>query len=166
MNNKTEANILVETFESVRNLSKYYLSNLKGIDVYKKMTVDGKSFNSPYWITAHLVWTEHNLLYLAMCGEKMDIQWLEKFSIGSEPPVEKDFPEYQVILATLDEVHAKAMKLVGSLTNEQLDEPNALNFSFGGVNSRRAVIKHAIRHEPMHIGQISWYLKLNNVEMP
>ena len=166
MNNKTEANILVETFESVRNLSRYYLSNLKDIDVYRKIELDGKTFNSPYWITAHLVWTEHNLLYEAMCGEKMQIEWLEKFSRGSEPPVEKEFPEFQIILKTLDEVHAKAMKLIASLSDEQLDEPNALGYSFGGVNSRRAVIKHAIRHEPMHIGQISWYLKLNGVKMP
>ena len=96
----------------------------------------------------------------------MNIPWVEKFSIGTTPPNDPDLPNFEEVMKTLDEVHQRAMKIIKSLTNEQLDEPNAHNISFGGVNSKRAIIKHAICHEPMHIGQISWILKMNNIKMP
>jgi uncharacterized damage-inducible protein DinB len=163
---KTEAQIYAETFESVRNLSKFYLSQLTGIDVHKSIEFNGKKFNSPYWIAAHLTWTEHSLLIEALGAELMNIPWLEKFSIGTEPPGDANLPAFEEILETMEQVHSSAMEKVNSLTDEQLDEPNVHNITFGGVNSKRAIIKHCIRHEPMHIGQISWYLKINDVEMP
>jgi len=163
---KTEAQIYAETFESVRNLSKFYLSQLGGIDVHKSMEFNGKKFNSPYWIAAHLTWTEHSLLIEGLGAELMNIPWLDKFSIGTEPPDDSNLPTYDKILETMGLVHEKAMERVKSLTGEQLDEPNNINLTFGGANSKRAIIKHCIRHEPMHIGQISWYLKINDVEMP
>jgi hypothetical protein len=163
---KAEAEILAETFESVRNLSKFYLSQLGDINVYEQLTVNGKTFNSPYWIAAHLTWTEHSLLIEGMGAELMPIDWLEKFSIGTTPENGEDLPKFEEVLIKMDEVHEYAMKIIKALTDEQLDEPNNLGLSFGGVNNKRAIIKHAIRHEPMHIGQISWYLKLNDVKMP
>jgi len=163
---KLEAQIYAETFDMVRNLSKFYFSNLGDIDVHKCIEIGGKKFNSPYWIAAHLTWTEHSLLIEAMGRELMNIPWLEKFSIGTEPPDGDDLPTFSEILKTMEVVHNTAMNYLKSMTDAELDEPNAFNFSFGGVNSKRSIIKHCIRHEPMHIGQLSWYLKINNVEMP
>lgn len=163
---KTEAEILADAFESVRNLSKFYLSQLGDIDVYKQIEINGIKFNSPYWIASHLTWTEYSLLIEGMGADSMDIPWLEKFKIGSVPEDEDGLPRYDEVLEMLEVVHEKAMKVVKSLTEKQLDEPNNIGATFGGVNSKRAILKHAIRHEPMHIGQISWYLKLNGVEMP
>jgi uncharacterized damage-inducible protein DinB len=130
------------------------------------MSINGKTFNSPYWIAAHLTWTEHSLLIEGMGAELMPIPWLEKFSIGKIPENTEVLPKYEEVLKIMEEVHENAMKVINSLTDKQLDEPNTFGVTFGGVNSKRAVIKHAIRHEPMHIGQISWYLKLNDVKMP
>ncbi len=163
---KTEAQIYAETFEGVRNLSKFYLSQLGDINIKKSLEINGKKFNSPYWIAAHLTWTEHSLLIEGLGAEPMNIPWLEKFSIGTEPPDGNDLPAYDDILKTMEAVHSKAMEKVISLSEAELDEPNAHNFTFGGVNSKRSIIKHCIRHEPLHIGQISWYLKLNDVKMP
>ncbi len=45
-----------------------------------------------------------------------------------------------------------------------LDEPNHANLTFRAGNSKRTVIRHAIRHEPCHTGQIGWLLKLSGLE--
>lgn len=163
---KTEAQIYAEVLDSVRNLTKFYLSGLKGIDVHKSMEIGEQKFNSPYWIAAHLTWSEHSLLLEGLGAENMNIPWLEEFSIGTEPPAGNDLPDYEDILKTMETVHEKATNKVKSLTDDELDEKNLLGFAFGGSDSKRAIIKHCIRHEPMHVGQISWYLKINKVEMP
>ena len=96
----------------------------------------------------------------------MDIPWLEEFSIGSTTANKDTWPEYNEVLKRMDEVHDAAMNLIRSLSDEELDKPNLIGATFMRTNSKRAVITHAIRHEPMHTGQISWILKLNSVEMP
>jgi uncharacterized damage-inducible protein DinB len=165
MSTKTEAQILAEAFEFARGLSKFYLSKLDGLDLDKRPEIGGVKFNSAYWIAAHLVWTEHFLLIEGMGAPSMHIPWIDQFSIGSNPDEIMEKPKYSEILEKLDEVHEMAMEKVLSMTDEELDEPNSINANFGGVNNKRNVIKHAIRHEPMHIGQLSWILKANGVEM-
>jgi uncharacterized damage-inducible protein DinB len=48
------------------------------------------------------------------------------------------------------------------MKDEELDKPNHINAAFGGKSDKRAVLKHAIRHEPMHIGQLSWIMKITS----
>lgn len=165
MSKKTEAQILAEAFEFSRGLTRFYFSKLDGIDLDKRIEVNGVKFNSPYWIAAHLVWSEHFLLIEGMGAPSMHIPWIDQFSIGSDPDKITDKPKYSEIMEKLDEVHEMAMEKVLAMTDEELDEPNSINANFGGLNNKRNVIKHAIRHEPMHTGQISWILKLNGVEM-
>ncbi|MEZ4823207.1 MAG: DinB family protein [Ignavibacteria bacterium] len=70
------------------------------------------------------------------------------------------------VLKTMDEVHEKALTVIKNQTDEQLDEDNLFGESFGGSKSKRTLIIHAIRHEPMHIGQLSWILKSNGLTLP
>ena len=163
---KTEAEIYAGTFESVRSITKFYLSKLGDTDIHKSIEFNGKKFNNPYWIAAHLTWSEHLLILTGIGAEPMNILWLDKFSIGTVPSDDKDLPSFSEILETMDKVHMKSMVELKSLSDAQLDEPNPHNFSFGGANSKRNIIKHSIRHEPMHIGQLSWYLKINDIKMP
>lgn len=156
---KTEAEILADVYEKVRNLSKMYIGALKDIDIYKRPEIGDVKFNSPYWIVAHLVWTEHSLLVYGVGCQDMNIEWLEDYSYGSNPDVIKSKPPYEEVLKKLDEVHEKAVKIIKGLSDDQLEEDNNIGASFGGVKSKRNVITHAIRHEPMHIGQLSWILK-------
>jgi uncharacterized damage-inducible protein DinB len=165
MSKKTEAQILADAYEFSRGLTKYYFSKLDGLDLNQKLEINGKKMNSPYWIAAHLVWTEHFLLIEGLGLPSMNIPWMEQYGFGSDPEKISYKPEYDEILKKLEEVHEAAMKHLKSLTNEQLDEPNNINANFGGVNNKRNVIKHAIRHEPMHTGQISWILKANGIKM-
>ena len=165
MAKKSESETLADTYEAVRGLTKFYFSQAKDIDVHKRWGVDGITFNSIYWMVGHLTWTEHMLLVEGLTGNKADIPWLEDFAMGTNPPDRNSNPTFEEALKKLDEVHTEAVKNIRSLTDEQLDEPNHQGIAFMGKNTKRNVIMHAIRHEPMHIGQLSWILKLNGIKI-
>ena len=165
MAKKSESETLADTYEGVRGLTKFFFSKTKDINVHKRWSVDGISFNSIYWMAAHLTWTEHMLLVEGLTGKKMDIPWLEDFAMGTVPPARNSNPTYEEALKQLDEVHKEAVKNIRSLTDEQLDEPNHQDVAFMGKNTKRNIIMHAIRHEPMHLGQLSWLLKLNGIKI-
>ncbi|MCB0726405.1 MAG: DinB family protein [Ignavibacteriae bacterium] len=160
---KSESEILAEVYEMVRGLSIFYLSNLSKIDIDKRIEADGIKYNSAYWIAAHLVWTEHSLILNGIAGEDMKIDWLNDYAYGCDPDKIKNKPPIEEVLKTMDEVHEKALTVIKNQTDEQLDEDNLFGESFGGSKSKRTLIIHAIRHEPMHIGQLSWILKSNGL---
>ncbi|MDQ3022520.1 MAG: DinB family protein [Bacteroidota bacterium] len=161
---KTEAQVLMEVYENVRGLSKMFITPLIDIDIDHRLEINDTKFNSAYWIIAHLVWTEHFLLVQGVGGEDMNIPWLEEYSFGTNPDEVKTKPPYEEVLKKLDEVHQKAVEIVKGLSDVQLDEENHVNASFGGLKNKRNVIIHAIRHEPMHIGQLTWILKSNGLK--
>jgi uncharacterized damage-inducible protein DinB len=160
---KSESQILANVYDSVRGLSKYFMSDLSKIDIDKRIETEGCSFNSAYWIIAHLVWTEHSLILNGIAGENMDIDWLENYSFGSDPDKIKFKPPFDEVLGKLDEVHSRAVEIIANLSDEQLEEDNLFGESFGASKSKRNLIIHAIRHEPMHIGQLSWILKAHGI---
>ncbi|MDZ4847200.1 MAG: DinB family protein [Chitinophagales bacterium] len=161
---RTEANILADNYESVRLLTKWYISKLKDVDMKKEFIVEGKSLNSAYWLVAHLIWAENFLLLQALGGKSTDIPWLEKFKIGSKlSELNKDVPEVKQLLEAWKEIHPAAMQHVRSLSDETLAKDNPMGFGFGGDNSHRMMIQHAIRHEAMHTGHLSWLCKLYGV---
>lgn len=158
---KSEANVLADVYGNVRSLSKLFISALKDIDKDQRLEINDVKFNSAYWIVAHLVWTEHFLIIQGVAGENMNIDWIDEYGFGSTPDDIKIKPVYDEILKTLDDVHTRAVKIIRGLSDEQLENENYINATFGSSKSKRAVIMHAIRHEPMHIGQLSWILKTN-----
>jgi uncharacterized damage-inducible protein DinB len=166
MNTKTEAKILAHQFNAVRGLTRFYLSKLHDAFLFKQYSIEGKAFNSAYWIAAHLVWSEHSLVIEGLGGEKLNIPWLGEFSIGSDAAKKDSWPDYDEVLKRMDEVHERAINLITSMSDEELDKPNLIDANFMGNNTKRSVLMHAIRHEPMHVGQISWILKINCIEMP
>ncbi len=161
---KSESEILADVYEKVRSLSKMFIGGLKDVDVEKRLEADNVKFNSAYWIVAHLVWTEHFLIIEGIGGEDMKIDWLNEYGFGSDPEKVKTKPSFEEILKKLDEVHIKAVEIIRGLSDKQLEEDNFIDANFGGSKAKRNVITHAIRHEPMHIGQISWILKSNGIK--
>jgi uncharacterized damage-inducible protein DinB len=95
----------------------------------------------------------------------MNIEWLNDYGFGSNPDEASNKPPFEKVLIKLDEVHKKAIQVLKNTKDEELEEQNHISASFGGKNTKQAVIMHAIRHEPMHIGQISWILKLSGIKM-
>lgn len=165
MTDNTEIKTLIKTFEMARNLSKFYISKINGIDLKKRYEIGGVKLNSAYWLMAHLVWTEHFLIIEGVGGESLGIEWLNDFGFGSTGEDVPNGPAIGEVLNTLDEVHAKAIEILNSMTDEMLDSDNNIEATFGGSKSKRTVIMHAIRHEPMHIGQLSWILKISGTKM-
>jgi len=161
---KSEVKTLLEAYESVRNLSKFYISNLDKEKVHERYEINGVKFNSAYWLVTHLTWTEHYLIIQGIGNKDLNIPWLDEYGYGTNPVEIKTRPDFDEVLKLFDEVHAKAVEVINSTPDEQLDEPNHIDLSFGGKTDKRTLLKHAIRHEPMHIGQISWILKVSNPE--
>ncbi len=161
---KTEPEILAEVYGKVRGLSKMFIGALKDIDVNQQLEFNNIKFNSAYWIVAHLVWTEHTLLVNGVGGEDMKIEWINEYGFGSDPDEIKTKPPFEEVIKKLDEVHIKAIEVIQGLTEEQLEEDNYMGASFGGSKCKRNLITHVIRHEPMHIGQLTWILKANGLK--
>ncbi|PIQ15055.1 MAG: hypothetical protein COW67_10470 [Flavobacteriales bacterium CG18_big_fil_WC_8_21_14_2_50_32_9] len=161
---KTQTQTLVEMLELSRELTKFYLSHLKGKDEHKIFEIDGKQFNSISWLIAHITVSENWLLLVCTGGEKVAIPWARQYGLGSEPPKKEDAPSFEEILKYFKEVHQKAINYVSKLTDEDLAKPTANGTNFGGEDSVGAIIKHAIRHECVHAGHLSWLCKLFDVK--
>ena len=164
MENNIQTQTLVKTYEMTRNLSKFYISKLEGLDLHKVYEINGVKMNSAYWLLAHLVWTEHFLIIEGIGGDSMGIEWLEDFSFGAEPDKINNPPAIEEVFTKMDEVHKRAMEILNNLTDGQMQEENNIEASFGGSKSKQNVLMHAIRHEPMHIGQLSWIVKASGVK--
>ena len=164
MNNLT-ANTLADTFESVRNLSKLYFSRLDDSQFMTYHKIDNVNINNAYWLFAHLVWTEHSLIIQGIADQDMGIDWLEKFAYGSDPKSIESPPLLEEIKKQSELVHSNAIEIIRGMSDEELEKDNYFNFTIGGSKSKKALIMHAIRHEPMHIGQLSLILKANDVKL-
>ncbi|MBK6772458.1 MAG: DinB family protein [Ignavibacteria bacterium] len=160
-----QSEVLVESFESVRNLTKFYLSKVKPEDIYSNLFINEIKYNSPFWIASHLAWSENFLILIATGGKPFDFKWLDEFGFGSKPEDIKSDIKYDEVINTLDQIHKRAMEHILSLSDEKLNEKNLINANFGGKDSKKSVIIHAIRHEPMHAGQLSWILKAKGISM-
>lgn len=150
----TTAQLLVDTMDETRNLTRFYLSKLKGEDMHRTFTIGDYTTNSPYWVIAHLTWAEHRLLVESLGHAPLDIPWLSLFSIGSTPS-EENLPPLENVLSQFKSVHIYAMDNLSRMTDEQLAEDNVLGIQFGGKGSKKFIAQHTIRHEGTHCGQLS-----------
>lgn len=150
----TTAEILAETMDESRNLTRFYLSKLKGEDMHRTFTIGGYTTNSPYWIIAHLTWGEHRLLVESLGHPVLDIPWLDLFAIGTAPSNE-NLPQLEEVLAQFKAVHEHALLHLRSMTDAELEEENILAINFGGRTSKKFIAMHTIRHEGTHCGQLS-----------
>ena len=165
MENNTRTQALIKTYEMARNLSKYYNSKLEGLDLQKVYELNGIKLNSAFWILAHLVWTEHFLIIEGIGGDSLGIEWLNDYGFGSEPDKIENPPSIEEVKKHVDEVHTRAMEILNNMTDEQMQSENNIEANFGGSKTKETVLMHAIRHEPMHVGQVSWILKANGIKL-
>ena len=164
MASNTECNILADTFESVRSLSKGFLSRVDESLIHDTLIINGITLNSPYWITAHLAWAEGFLLLSAIGSDYDNHNWLDEYGFGMKPQDIKTKPPYEEVKSILDEIHGEAMKYVRNLNDDFLNEPNKMGMRFADKGDNRIIIHHAIRHEPMHIGQLTWFMKSKGLQ--
>jgi len=160
---KTESQILAEVLNQTRNIGKYYMGRLKTVDPLKEFEVDGKKFNCVQWVMSHIVWAEYMLILQSLNGPQPDIPWLQKFDQGSNSSPQPDWPSLPEVYTTMQEVHDVAMSFLSALDDKILDEPYYLKVSDWHTDKRHAIM-HAIRHEGMHIGHLSWLCKLHGIK--
>lgn len=63
---------------------------------------------------------------------------------------------------TFQRIHSKAIAHVASLSDTALEGPNMTGIPMIGTSVRDVVI-HAIRHEGLHTGHLSWLCKLYGI---
>jgi hypothetical protein len=156
----TECSILADTFESVRSLSKRFLSMVDESLIHDTTIFNGVELNSPYWITAHLAWAEAFLILNTFGGEEeAKYEWLNEYGFGTKPAEIKTKPPYEEVTKAMDYIHELAMKQLRNTEDSFLDQKNKFGMKFDGKDNNRIAVHHAIRHEPMHIGQLTWFMK-------
>jgi hypothetical protein len=162
----TEANILANVFEQTRQLSRFYISRLKETDPTATIQVGQIPLNSVYWIVAHLAWAEYFLLVTGTNGTQLKPEWawLLQYGFGSDGKIAPNSPDFKTAFDTLNQIHSEVMEHLNTLSPESLDEENTLGFNFGGLNTKRSIIQHAIRHEGTHAGHLGWLCKLNGIK--
>ena len=163
MSNK-EALVLSDTFQKTRDLTRWYLSLLKASDAHKRWEINGSKLNSIIWLASHITWAENFLILQGTGGEPVALEWLDNYNIKSSGEPHHAAHDMGTVMAAMKDVHEKAMAHIITLSDEKMEEENVLGFGFGGIKTNRMLIVHAVRHEAMHTGHLSWLCKINKVE--
>lgn len=159
-----QAQTLARMFELARKLNLFYLSKLKEVDPFLNHELGGLKFNSIYWLTAHLLWAEDNLI-VKMTGGTSDLPiWLQHYHLGADGSLHAGHGSFKELLDLMKTYHQFSLDYVRNLSDEKLNEDNISKFGFGdGDVSNRLSIMHAIRHESTHTGHFSWLAKMAGV---
>lgn len=164
---RTETRILADMMDKTRQLTRFYISNLKTVDPYESIDFGGKRFNSVYWLTAHLIWAEDNLIVQGTGARSVAPDWIGHYRIASDGSLHEGRGDYKSLLTDMKQVHEAAMTYLQTMQDEDLDRDNAFSFQFGdGDISNRLIIMHAIRHEGGHIGNLAWLSKMKEIKTP
>ena len=140
------------------------MSKLKEVDMTKSFEYDGKEFNSAYWIVAHIAWAENMLLLRGTGGKRVRLPWLKSFEIGSKYEHTSEMPPIKEIIEGMKLIHETAKTHLKTLSVDDLDKPNTLDFEFMGDKTIRMIIQHAARHEASHAGHLGWLCKMHGVK--
>lgn len=162
MKNRNEGVIIAEIADNSHDLAHFYLSKLDIADWKKSFELNGKIFNGIAWQLAHMAWGENNLILKACGASELIMPWYDTFKIGA--PASTVYPSIDELKNTFNEVHRLSIECIRSMTTEQLDEPNLIDLKFKTGNSKRTSIYHHIRHESIHIGQLSWLAKMHDIK--
>lgn len=158
---KSEVQTILDIFDNSRNLTRFYLSKLKGTDPTIRHEVNGVKLNNAVWVVCHLAWAENS--FVKMLGlTAPDLDWLNNFKIGSDGIPADAWPEMKTAIDTLKEVHANAMEQIATLTDDQLDTKRDTTTPF--LQDYRSVLYHLIRHENVHTGHLGWIAAMSGVE--
>ncbi|MBK9177170.1 MAG: DinB family protein [Flavobacteriales bacterium] len=162
MTHSTEAQVLAHMVDRTRQYARFYCSMLKGQDMHRVFVCEGKPLNTAFWLIAHLATSQNGLLLRGTGGPFEKFSWAKHFTLGSQGLPPEQCPPYEEVWGTFKAVHEKVMAHLPTLTTEQLDGPNITGLPLIG-DTVRDVITHAVRHEALHTGHLSWLCKLHGV---
>lgn len=159
-----EQEVLADMLDKNRELTRFYLSWLKDVDSLSQIEVNGEKLNSVYWIVAHLIWAEDNLINVCTGHESVVPEFINQYKLGDSNSIKAGSPDFKSLLQLMKEVHEKCKLTILAMTDEELAADNPKSFQFGTDKSNRMMIKHAIRHEGIHAGNLAWLAKLNGIK--
>ena len=153
--------VLADMMAKTRELTRFYISKLKEIDPYTPIELGGVRFNSIYWLTAHLLWAEDNLIVRGTGGVSLIPKWLNHYKIGADGSLHEGHGDYKALLDEMKQAHTAIQHYMLGLSDDILVHDNAFGVSFGAEDkSNRMLLMHAIRHEATHIGNLAWMGKM------
>lgn len=160
-----ECHTLSSIIDDTRKLTFSLLNQLETSNcLYQDFKLDDKHLNCAFWIMAHLSVTQNFLLLRSTGGETVKIPYARQFGMGATPPTRDECPPLEEVRGIFNLVHEKSVEHVRNLDPNQLNQKNTTGFVFLGEDSIRSTVIHAIRHENMHSGHLSWLCKLNGLK--
>ncbi len=158
----TETQVLAHTMDRTRQYTRFYFDKLKDQDLHRRFVCEGHELNSAYWLIAHIAVTQNGLLLMATGGPFEKFSWAKHFGRGGPGLPPQECPPFSEVLETFDRIHAKAIAHVATLSDAALEGPNLTGIALIGTTVRDVII-HAIRHEGLHTGHLSWLCKLHGI---
>lgn len=160
----TQFGLLADTLQKTRDLTRWYISLLKEADPFTRFQCGDLQLNSIAWLVAHLTWAEDFLVLQATGGKRAGEPWLDKHGLGSDGELYLPENDMKLLLGSMKTVHEAAIQHITQLDDALLLQPNSLNVAFGGGNSYKMSLQHAIRHEATHIGQLALICKIHGIK--
>ena len=156
------AKTIAEQMNQTREMTRFYLSQLKEADSYEIHTIKNKKVNPIIWEIGHLTVTQNWLVMYLCKGPAERISWAKTFGMGSSPTSNKeDYPPYDEVWNMFKHIHEKSIDFVSALSNDDLNKPIDKDLFFLRNNTYKDAIMHSIRHEGIHAGYLSLHCKLN-----
>ncbi len=148
--------LLRHQLEMSKNLTASLLADMQDAPLTAPTPNGG---NHPLWVAGHLAYAEARLTSEALLGTENPLaDWKEMFKGGSQPQYDATgFPTIPEILAKWDEVRANTLKILDSLSDEDLDKPAAnppagREEAFGTYGKIYSIL---VMHSLMHRGQVA-----------
>ena len=159
-----ETEHIANLIDFTRRYSHWYISKISPKQARIRLEVDGHRLHSPFWIVAHLSWTQQAIVRLAG-GPEVQPVWLNYFRIHSsfEEKMHAEI-DYETIIDLFNKTHQSTLEFVRNLDDAILDEvvDDASWQDF--FKNKRIALQHLIRHEAYHTGQLGWFCKIMDIE--
>ena len=156
------AKTIAEQMDQTREMTRFYLSQLKEADPYEIHSIKNIKVNPIIWEIGHLTVTQNRLVMYLCKGPAERISWAKTFGMGSSPTSNKeDYPPYDEVWNMFKHIHEKSIDFVSALSNEDLNQPIDKDLFFLRNNTYKDAIMHSIRHEGIHAGCLSLHCKIN-----
>lgn len=162
---KNEIETLRDLVDATRALAHSALKKVIDQDLKKRFEVDGKKLNSVYWLVAHMAWAQSILILRSTGGPNPELKWIKFFAIGKPAEEgETNGPSWEEVYEGFKKVHQLSMDHLATLSLDDLDSPNKIDWEILGGKTMRNTIMHHIRHENSHIGQLFWLVNFYGIK--
>lgn len=89
---------IAEQIDQTREMTRFYLSQLKNVDPLEVHVIKNKKINPIIWEIGHLTDTQNGLVMYLCNGPAERISWAKIFGMDSSPTSnKKDYPPYDEV---------------------------------------------------------------------